>query len=609
MSYVTIIWSMVASACLTLAALHFMVWWQRRTAWADLLFTLTSVGVAAYARCELSMMLAQTPAQFAAALRWLQVPTWVIVVSLAAFVRLHLHAGRRWLAWSVFALRSLALLLSFLVGQNLNYREVAGLRHVPFLGEPVSLGVGVANPWMLVGQLSLLLLVIFSVDATITVWRRGDRRQALVTGGSIVFFTLTGMAQAVLVLWRLVDLPLTESVFFLGIVVAMGYEMSRETLRATQLSIDLRESEVQMTMAAEAAGFGIWIWTIATSRVWGSGRWLRMFGFEPSEPGAEVSYENVFQRIHPDDREAVESAVRHAVETGADYVGEYRVRLPDGDMHWIVARGRTYPDPQGRTARMLGTAVDVTARKQSEQEIARQRSELAHIARVFTMSQLTSSLAHELNQPLGAILRNAEAAELLLQDPSPDLGEVRAILADICKDDQRAGNVIDRLRSLLKRRSMESEPLDVGRLADEVRMLVRSDAASRHVRLEMNVPPDLPPVRGDRVHLQQVLLNLIINAMDAVSARPDDERRVAVQARLDGDGMVEVIVSDSGNGVPPEKLDRLFEPFFTTKPQGMGMGLPISRTIVEAHGGRIWVENNPEGGAIFRFTLCRAVAE
>ena len=234
----------------------------------------------------------------------------MIVVSLAGFVRLHLHAGRRWLAWSVFALRSLALLLNFLVGQNLNYREVTRLRHIPFLGDSVSLGVGVSNPWMLVGQLSLLLLVIFTADATITVWRRGDRRQALVTGGSIVFFALTGMVQAVLVLWRMVDWPLTESFFFLGIVVAMGYEMSRETLRAAQLFDELRESEARMTLAAEAAGFGVWMWTIVSDRIWGSERWFRLFGFAPGEA---VTFGMVMQRIHPDDRERVERAVRRAM--------------------------------------------------------------------------------------------------------------------------------------------------------------------------------------------------------------------------------------------------------------------------------------------------------
>ena len=189
-------------------------------------------------------MRAETPAQLAAALLWMQVPTWVIVVSLVGFVRLP-SGGRRWLAWSVFALRSLALLLNFLVGQNLNYLEVTRLRHIPLFGETVSLGVGISNPWMLVGQLSLLLLVIFAVDATIAVWRRGDRRQAVVTGGSIVFFALTGMVQAVLVLWRLVDMPLMESFFFLGIVLAMGYEMSLEALRAAQMSDDLREGEAR----------------------------------------------------------------------------------------------------------------------------------------------------------------------------------------------------------------------------------------------------------------------------------------------------------------------------------------------------------------------------
>ena len=341
MSWVTIIWSMTAAACLTLAAIHFLIWCQRRTAWADLLFTLTSLAAAMYAGCELAMMRAETPEQFAAALRWLHVPTWVIVVSLAGFVRLHLRAGRRWLAWSVLALRSLALLLNFLVGQNLNYREVTRLRHVPFLGESVSLGVGVSNPWMLVGQLSLLLLVIFTVDATITVWRRGDRRLAVVTGGSIVFFALTGMAQAVLVLWRMVDLPLTESFFFLGIVVAMGFELSRETLRAAQLSDDLRESEARMTLAAEAAGFGVWMWTIVSNHIWGSEQWLRLFGFAPGEA---VTFGMVMQRIHPDDRERVELAVRRAMEDQADYTGEYRISLPDGTERWLSARARVYPD-------------------------------------------------------------------------------------------------------------------------------------------------------------------------------------------------------------------------------------------------------------------------
>lgn len=354
---------MTAAACLTLAGIHFLVWCQRRAARADLVFTLTSVGIAFYAGCELSIMLAKTSEQFAAALRWMQVPTWVVVVSLPVFVRLHLRAGRRWLAWSVFALRSLALVLSFLSGQNLNYREVTGLRRIPFLGETVSLGVGIPNPWMLVGQLSLLLLVIFAVDATITVWRRGDRRQAVVTGGSIVFFTVTGMAQAVLVLWQIVDMPLTESFCFLGIVLAMGYEMSRETLRAARLSDELRESEERMTLASAAAGFGVWMWSIAPDQIWASERWLNIFGFPPD---AVVTFDMLLQRIHPDDREAIDRQVRRAVTEGTEYAAEYRIVLPDGAQRWVAARGRAYSDGRGKAARMLGATLEITQRKAAE---------------------------------------------------------------------------------------------------------------------------------------------------------------------------------------------------------------------------------------------------
>jgi len=599
MSWVTIIWSMVASACLTLAAIYFLVWCQKRTARAYLLFFMTSAATAAYAGCELWLMRAETPAQFAAVLRWGHVPMWVIILSLVGFVRFHLRAGRPWLAWTVCALRTLALLLNFLVGQNLNYLEVTALRSVAFLGESVSVAVGVSNPCMLVGQLSLLLLVIFTADAAITVWRRGDRRQALVTGGSIVFFSLVGIAEAVLVLWQIVGWPLTASFFYLGIVMSMGYEIGREALRAAQLFDDLRESEARMTLAAEAAGFGVWLWSIPSNQVWGSERWLRMFEFSPD---AAVSLEMVMERIHPDNREMVEREVRRALADGGDFAVEYRVILPDGAQHWISARGRIFPDAHGKPARMLGAVIDITRRKQAEQEIERQRNELAHVTRVSTTGQLASSLAHELNQPLGAILRNAEAGEVILLDPSPDLDELRAILADIRKDDQRAGAVIDRMRDLMKQRKAEHRRLDLNLLVGDVIILVRPDAERRQVLLALETTPPLPVVHGDRVQLQQVMLNLLLNAMDALEDNPPPRRLVTVRARPVG-ATVEVTVSDTGHGIPADKLLRVFEPFYTSKPNGLGMGLAISRGIIEAHGGRLWAGNNEAGGATFTITL------
>ena len=251
---------------------------------------------------------------------------------------------------------------------------------------------------------------------------------------------------------------------------------------------------------------------------------------------------------------------------------------------------------------MLGVCMDITARKQGEVELVRLQAELAHVGRLSTMAQLASSLAHELNQPLGAILRNAEAAQLLLEKSPPDLEEVRAILADICKDDQRAGEVIDHMRALVKRRGLERVELHVAELVDEVLVLVQPDATSRKVRIAVEVPRTLPPVRGDRVHLQQVLLNLILNGMDAMADVPAEARRLVVRARQADAGTIEVAVADAGGGVAAEKLARLFEPFFTTKPDGLGLGLPISATIIGAHGGRIWADSGPTG-ATFYFTL------
>jgi len=248
--------------------------------------------------------------------------------------------------------------------------------------------------------------------------------------------------------------------------------------------------------------------------------------------------------------------------------------------------------------------------RQTRQELEQLRSELARAGRVTALGQLASALAHELSQPLGAILRNAEAAEIHLNSPAPDLQELREIVSDIRKDDRRAGDVIEQMRALIKRRTLEMHPLPLNELVQDVISLVHSDAVERHVALDYVVAPGLPLVAGDRVHLSQVLLNLIINGMDAIQSSPaSSAKRVVIEARPKEEGKVEVAVTDSGPGVPPEVIAKVFDPFYTTKSGGLGMGLPISRTIIEAHGGRLWAEPAPSGrGLTFRFTLAEAQA-
>ena len=612
MSWVTVIWSMVASACLTLAVIYFLVWWSNRSGRANLLFAMAAVSTAAFTLCELRQMRAGTPGELLSAMRWTHVALLGVLVSTTWFVRFHLGAGRRWLAWTVSGLRAFYLLAAFLIWGNVNYLEITSLQRRPFLGDSVTAFTGIRNPWMLFGYATMVLILAFVADASITTWRRGERRKALMIGGSIELFLLLGTFQAALVHWAHLPFPVLIAPFYLGLVIVMASALSRDVLRASRLvhelqasEAGLRESEARMSLAVDAADLGIWIRDLARNEIWASHKWRELFGFAPSGP---LKFDAMLQRLHVDDREALQQA-HHMAVAGADggrYQTEYRLMLPDGATRWISSQGRVEFDATGRPVLIRGTARDLTARKQAEQETQLLQQQIAHAGRVSMLGQLASGLAHEINQPLASILRNAEAAELFLQHPSPDLDEIRAILSDIRSDDERAGQVIDRMRGLLKRQALDTEPLDVGALVGDVAALVRIDAATRQVKLDVDVPADLPHARGDRVQIQQVLLNLILNGMDALNGTKLEDRRVDVTARADvvrGAPIVEIAVGDAGHGIPADKLARIFDPFFTTKPNGMGIGLAISRTIVEAHSGRLWAENRNGGGAAFRFTL------
>ena len=265
---------------------------------------------------------------------------------------------------------------------------------------------------------------------------------------------------------------------------------------------------------------------------------------------------------------------------------------------------RLWRDELVQRLRLLGEAfANVLFRRRSDGEMRRLREDLAHVGRVSTLGELTVSLAHELSQPLTAILTNAEAADSLLQNDAFDREEVRAILQDIASDDRRAAEVISRLRGLLKHDPLERAPLDVNEITREVERLVRADAMTREVPIRLDLAVGLPRVHGDRVQLQQVLLNLILNGLDAMRETSASDRILLLETAPDGADAVRVIVRDGGPGIEPDRLDHIFDAFHTTKPGGLGMGLAIARSIVEAHGGRLWAENTPGGGATFIFTL------
>jgi C4-dicarboxylate-specific signal transduction histidine kinase len=235
--------------------------------------------------------------------------------------------------------------------------------------------------------------------------------------------------------------------------------------------------------------------------------------------------------------------------------------------------------------------------------------QLAHAGRVTLLGELSASIAHELKQPLTAILTDSQAALRFLGQEPADLGEIRQILNDIAASDRRASEIIERIHAMMRKGEAQFELLNVEAEIEQVLRLIRSDLVARKVTVETQFSSNLPPVKADRVQLQQLLLNLIVNACEAMAGSPPEQRRVRIETGCDGSASARVSVADRGSGVPPEMLDRIFRPFFTTKGTGLGMGLAICQGIVRSHGGRLWVSNNPERGATFRFTLALAARQ
>jgi C4-dicarboxylate-specific signal transduction histidine kinase len=259
-------------------------------------------------------------------------------------------------------------------------------------------------------------------------------------------------------------------------------------------------------------------------------------------------------------------------------------------------------DPGGQVLGFYSLMRDVTDWKRVEMELQRQRDELAHVTRVATLGEMAASMVHELNQPLAAILNNAQAAEMLLEKAPPDLQEVKEALKDIVSDNLRARDVIRRLRAYVVKGDVKSEPIQINELVKNVLFLVRNDANLHKLKITTNLAPELPEAQGDPVQLQQVLINLILNGVQAMNAMPSTGELIISTSLVDK-GEMKVSVTDSGPGIDEEFAERIFDAFFTTKREGMGMGLSICRSILNAHGGRIWMQPRAEGGTIFSFSL------
>jgi len=362
----------------------------------------------------------------------------------------------------------------------------------------------------------------------------------------------------------------------------------------------LQRSEAYLEEAQRLSHTGSFGWRPATGEILWSDETFRIFQFDRATiPTVEL----ILQRIHPEDAGLVQQITERASRDGKDFDYECRLAMPDGSIKNVQVVAHVVRAASGRNGiEFVGALTDITERKHAEEALRQAQADLAHVSRVTTMGELTASLAHEVNQPITAAVTDANACLRWLTRDSPDVEEARAAAARIVKDAMRAADIVSRIRLLFKKSTPPRELVDLNEVIREMVVLLRGEATRYSVSIRTELAPDPPLVMGDRVQLQQVMMNLMMNGTDAMKT-VDGTRELAITSQPADQEECLVSVSDTGVGLPAQQADQIFNAFFTTKPHGTGMGLSISRSIVESHGGRLWAGSNSPCGASFYFTL------
>ena len=599
MNWVTVIWSMNAGACLTLAAFYGVAWSKQRLNHAYLLFSLSALAAAVVSAFELCMLNTTMVEQYQLLIRWVHLPVWVLTISFVAFVRSYLHAGRPWLARSIYALRTLVLILNFVFPVSINFNRITGIHQFPWAGDIISVPVGIPNPWGLLSQITLLLLLIFSIDATITVWRRGDRRRALLIGGSMVTGAILAW-HVPMVIWGIIEAPFFLAFTYTGVVAAMGYELSRDMARAAHLARELEISEKRFNLAADSANLGIWEWDLEKDEIWVSPTRRTQLGFPPS---GKITFEELISRWHEGDRDKVRQAVNEAINQGKEYNAEFRVVRMDGSIQWVCARGRVQVDERRKPKRITGISFDITARKEAEALAQQQRGELERLRQqktaflerevaerarlerevIESCAREQRRIAYDLHDGIGQQVVGIALSAKLLEDR---LRPHRPAEADKASAIVRLANETAR-QTRLTARSLEGAD-GVGDLKTALESLAMNISENCRVRSTVKADGAFFPVSAPvAAQLYRIAQEAVRNAVEHGAAG-----EVLIQLTFSERDML-LTVQDDGEG-------------FNNKTNGHGMGLRIMHYRAQCIGGLCEVRTRPGKGTT---VYCRVPLE
>jgi PAS domain S-box-containing protein len=522
-------------------------------------------------------------------------------VSFVAFVQLYLHAGRRWLAWSIYSLRTLVLILNFILPVSINFRAITDIHHFSWAGEIISVPVGVANPWGLISNFSLLLLLIFSVDATVTVWRRGDRRRALLVGGSMIFGAILAW-HVPLVIWGLVEVPFFLGFTYTATVLAMGYELSNDMARAARLTRELKITEKRLNLAADSANLGIWEWDLNKDEIWVTPGRRAQLGFPLS---GRITSEQLISRWHPDDRDKVREAMKEAIENGRGYDAEFRIVLADGSVRWIASRGRVQIDQHGKARRLTGISLDITARKEAEAIARQQRDELEELRQQRT-ALLEKEVAERARLEREVIESCAREQRRIAYDLHDSVGQQLVGIAlcaklleeqlriDKSAEADKAGLIARLANDAAKQARLTARTLEGADGVGDLKAALRSLATnmSENCKIKVTVEADssfLPISAPVAAQLYRIAQEAMRNALEHGAAH-----NVQIHLGFDGDDLV-LTIQDDGKGFRPNGNGN-----------SNGMGLRIMRYRAQCIGGCCEVGSNSAKGTIVN---CRVPLE